>query len=187
MNTIGLLQLLSDIAVKNYNEGIHPDPYAARVAHTLAIEAAAKYSPESADAAAFVAISTMIDLSRHSLQQADLEIELHDAMKSYNTTDGARVNTKLTIPAFNMIAKKPDNRSFGRDGSDIYDSTFDSRKSDNYRLALHAACSIYTHSYACARAAYTHAVAVAAQYPVGETRNDVFKKHIRHCVPHIIK
>ena len=175
MSTKELIQHITDIAFKNYRESIHPDPFAAIAAHIISAEAAAKFCPESADASAFVAISSMMDLSRHSLQQADLAINMHDAMKNYHSKDGALADTKLVIPTFVEFVAKEGNRSFGLDGSNVYDRTFDSRQSSNYRLALHAARSIYTHSYACSRAAYTHAVAVASIHPIGETRNEVFK------------
>jgi hypothetical protein len=178
MSTKELIQRITDLAVKNYRENIHPDPFASIAAHIIAAAAAAKFSPEAADTSAFIAISSMIDLSRYSLQQANLAIDMHDAMKNYNSRDGALANTKLIVPAFIELVAKEGNRSFGLDGSDAYDLTFDSRASNTYRLALHAACAIYNHAYACSRAAYTHAVAVAAIKPMGETRNEAFKTAI---------
>ena len=86
-------------------------------------------------------------------------------------------------PEFDALVDNLDEISFGRDAGAIYDKTFGLTKVErdsillesdsailerdlppnNHYLARHAAFAIYPHVYA--RAAYTHAVALAARYP----------------------
>ena len=177
MKTTELIQLLAELALKNCRENVHPDPYAATAAHTIAAAAAAKFSPESADAAAFVSVSSMLDLSVYSAQQAVSVTQMNGAMRNYHAKDEESVDPKIIVSAFTALIKQLEQISFSRHANAAYESTFEPATSDHYSSALHAAYAIYTHAYACSRAAYTHAAALAARYPV-EQRDTAFKDAI---------
>ena len=189
MKTTELIQLLAELALKNYREGVRPDPFAATAAYAIATAAAAKFSPESAEAAAFVAVSTLIDLSKYAAQQAALATQASDLMKNFQVKEDGAADIKKIVSEFNKLVEQLAEVSFGVDASNIYDTAFPTRipstesesesdDSENYRFARHAASVNYTHGYACARAAYTHAVALAARYPVGAERDAAFKAAI---------
>ena len=176
MNTTDIIQLLTENALKSYREDIHPDPFAASAVHIIVAAEAAKYSADSADAAAFVAVSSMVDLSIYSAKQAVSATKAHDAMKNYHANEHeTAADLKTIVPAFEEIIEKMTTVSFASQADDIYDSTFGSSDSENYRLARHAARAMYTHAYASLRVAYTHAIAVAARYPQGDARQAAFK------------
>ena len=178
MNTPELIQLLSELALKNYREGIHPDPYAVAAAHTIAAATAAQFSPESADSAAFVSTSGMHNLSLYSAQQAVKTTQFHERMKNYRANTGTYTDTSIIVPTFEALVETLENCSFSRDAMAAYDSVFNARESANYGIAVQAASAIYTHAYACSRSAYTHAIALAAQYPIGEKQDSAFKTAI---------
>jgi hypothetical protein len=172
-----IIRRLSDLALKNYRENISPDPYAAAAAHLVSSTSAAQFNSESADAAAFVAIASIIDFSTYSAQQAAFATGMHHAMKHYAVKDtGLRRGLDTTAPAFESLAQKLEKVSFSREAQEIYSARFNASEQENYRLALHAATVVYNHAYASARAAYTHGAAVAARYPAGEKREMMFKK-----------
>lgn len=178
---------LIDIALQSFIDGTKPDPFAATAAHLVAQAAAAEFCEESADAAAFVAalldISSKIQLSKYSAQLADAATKMHDAKKNYQNKMNAHAGRLLadlddTDLSFETIVEQLDEITVGHDAHELYNATFDDKKSDVYRLALNAACSNYHHAYAWARATYIRAIALAARHPPGDKRNDVFTAYI---------
>ena len=177
MNTPEVIQYLSELALQNYRENIHPDAYAMTAAHTLAKTAAEKICPESADDAALVAaMLSIIDLSNYSAQQAASAKQRQQGMKNYHASEKSKPNAEArNTPDFDALVKQMASISFGRDASDLYEAAYnDPKKLKNYRLARHTACATYPHAFACCRSAYTYATAVAALNDIGDERNAAF-------------
>ncbi len=175
MKSFEVIQPLIDLAVKSYHEKIHPDAFAARAAHIIAADEARKFSEESADAAALVAISSIIDLSKHAATQALSVTKMHDAMKQYPVKkDTLQAEHKATTLDFDATVEHLEQITFGSDASQIFDATFGPSSSEKSRQARRAALRIYTHAYAISRAAYTYAIAIAARNPVGEQQKAAF-------------
>ncbi|MCX7118146.1 MAG: hypothetical protein NTW94_09665, partial [Legionellales bacterium] len=152
MFTQSRITLLSELALKSYHEAIRPDPFAAIAAHTLAVDAAAFYNPASADAAGFVAISSMINLSGYSAHLASLATEMHEMMKHYHAkTESRHLESKTVVPAFNALIHSLESVTFDRDVRAIYHSTFSTHASDDAQLALSAACKTFPHALATTR------------------------------------
>jgi hypothetical protein len=179
MKNTKLIQLLAELALKHYHEGIAPDLYAAVAAEAISTEAAATLSPESAKAAAFVAVSTMIDLSKIAARQGAFSIETSHATQKYYIREGVRVDRNTLVRACNDLATYLNELSFSGEASQVYDTAFASQEPDNqHRLALKMAAATYMHGFSCTRSAYMHAVALAAISPEGNARDTVFKRAI---------
>lgn len=168
MFTQSHIQWITQLALKNFHDGIRPDFFAAIAAHRLAVDAAAYFNQASADAAGFVAISSMIDLTRSSAHLAFLSTALDQKMKQ--TFHSNSMNS-----AFNALKLNLENIHVDKKIRKIYQTTFNTNTCLKARNALYAACATYPHIWAISRAAYIHALACAANTVHGPEQDTVFK------------
>ena len=183
-HSIKLINTLTDIALQNFLANNKPDTYACTAAYMIAKSAAAEFCRETADAASFVAsaqdATEKIKLSQYSAVVVESAMKLHHAEKNFQFFSMQKPLEEKTSDAvsFEPLTSQIATFNFGDDAQNIYTSNFKEEKSKTYQLALVAAQTNYAHAYACSRAAYTHAVAIAARYPAGEKRNTAFKRSL---------
>lgn len=175
-----ILERLIEIALEHYHAKAKPDCYATTAAHIVAKASAAEFSHECADAAAFIAATqdaeNRLALAKYSAGLAEAAAKRHDAEKNYRARakihagkaarneEEREVSFADTIEEINQIHIK-------QSATDIYNKAY----KENAQQALNAACINYPYAYASARSAYVYAAAVAARYPEGIKRTNVFK------------
>lgn len=174
MITQDTIHLLVEAALQNYLHGIKPDPFAAIAAYEVAMANADQWNKASADIAATVAASSFIDSSVHAVEQSIFVTRIHEAMRAYRL--GKREASQAD--PFSAMILSLNKFSITQEAHALYDNFSDEANSEAFRQAKEAALNVYMHAYTCSRAAYTHAVSVAARYSEEESRNQVFKEAI---------
>ena len=177
-----VIRRLIELAVSDYVQNKKADEFASKAAHTVAQASADELCHETAPAAAFIAsvcdASLKLKLSKYSANIALATQNLQAIEKNYFLPTPSGVAPERNAFSFDSLFQKIDAFSLGSEANDEYTRSLAENASEAASvLALNAANTTYADAYACARAAYIHAVAFAAQYPVNE-KNAAFVKAI---------
>ncbi|ETO93651.1 hypothetical protein [Legionella oakridgensis] len=168
------------LAEKSYHERSKPEPFAAKAAAMAATEAAATFSMEASSASAFVAVEHVLTLAQYAAELSLLSIKQQEAGKTYYPASKSASKTEEEVEiaaAFQEISDSLKEIPFGENAHSLYHRFFNDKTSKKHQQALLAASSTWLHVYACARAAFIFASAVASRYS-DEQREQVFKQTI---------
>lgn len=179
MNTVDdVIKQLIDMALNDFIQNKKAEEFASKAAHHVAKAYADAFCHDTAPAAAFIAsvcdASLKLKLSKYSANIALATTTLQNIEKNYFLPSTTEVAPESSAFSFDPIFRKIDDFSLGGEATTLYT---EAQNNDAAARALKAANTTYADAYACSRAAYTHAVAFAAQYPISE-KNAAFLKAI---------
>ena len=172
--------------------GASPDDYARKVAHLAVRTLTADLGAEAPDSVAFFAsinaLSAMLASANLSARLADKGVGMSTAAKQYDTELTGKLTSRPLPPSalpdasttsYEASLNSAQFQSLIEQVETAYEGIKKQKLSAGELPWSDKSCMRYLHAYACARAAYLHAIAISARYVDPKAKQLAFEMAIR--------